>query len=403
MTADNCRNGQVKGVIPHSPSAKDELNTRILALLDATRSSSGTNFVEAGIPATGSDAAQALEVDHEASRHLPESLNVEAPYQTSAGPTASTSSTSSSGAPHPGDSRPLDSNNSRLEIASEQNSRPQPASELIVPTNSSTGSTKFSTRSTPQQDWTRKQRESERQQKEECERIKAQIQHDHAERRQLEELRRRPSITQTSHNASNLAGSTSRRANSSDVRIQVRTFEGSTFRSIFPKTATISSRVRPWIESTAPQRTPYNLKIILTPLPNRTIEAAEEEMSLEDLDLVGSCNLVMVPVKGFVESYAPTGSGLIGSAVCSGYSLLGSLVGSLVGGVRSVLGFGLIPAEQRAPSRPQESLSKPAVGQVRIRTLADQRTEAQRDHHHFYNGNQLNFEPRRDEEGEMER
>ncbi len=89
--------------------------------------------------------------------------------------------------------------------------------------------------------------------------------------------------------------------NSSEVRIQVRTFEGSTLRSSFPRTATIATHVRPWIDSNAEHKTPYNLKIILTPLPTRTVEAAEEEKSLDDLDIIGSCTLVMVPVKGFVE------------------------------------------------------------------------------------------------------
>jgi hypothetical protein len=116
------------------------------------------------------------------------------------------------------------------------------------------------------------------------------------------------------------------------------------------------------------------------------------------LDIINSCTLVMVPVRGFVESYAPPGSGIIGSAVSGGYNLLSGSVGAVFGGVRSVLGFGQVTAETPTPSAPVEALSRPPIGQVRVRTLADQRTDAQRKDHQFYNGNQLNFEPRKDEE-----
>lgn len=242
------------------------------------------------------------------------------------------------------------------------------------------------------------QRERERQQRAERERIKAQIKYDHDERRRLDELRRQPAVDLTIPDTRNSAQSPSRCPDYSVVRLQVRTFEGSTFHSTFPKSATISTEVRAWIDVTARESTPYNLKIILAPQPNRTFEAAEEEKSLEDLDIIGSCTLVMVPVKGFVESYAPSRPGIVGSAFSGGYNLVSGSVGALLGGVRSVLGFGQVTSEPSAPSAPEDSPSQAPAGHVRVRTLADQRMEAQKKDQQFYNGNQLNFQPRKDDE-----
>ncbi len=382
----------MKGVIPHTPSTKDQLKTRILAVFRPPQSASGANddSVISAVPG--------LSVDHEAASHVatgspqPGRLDRTLPAPTPITPITPSSEASDH------EHEPMSADNTEVESVSGLNAGPQPTCGKAAPSKSPTKSTKSLTNSTPQQDWTRMQRERQRQQLEERERIKAQIKHDHAERRRLEELRRQPAFDPTAHDADHPAESTSRRLKSSEIRIQVRTFEGSTLRSTFPRNATISTQVRPWIDSTAEQTTPYNLKIILVPRPNHTIEAAEEEKSLDDLDIIGSCTLVMVPVKGFVESYAPSGSGIIGSAVSGGYNLFSGSVGAVFGGVRTVLGFGQVASEPQAPSEPEAASSNPPPGQVRVRTLADQRIEAQTKAHQFYNGNQLNFEPRKDDE-----
>lgn len=304
-------------------------------------------------------------------------------------PTPTSSSTPSSSTSEDGQQQPLASHDTRIEESSEQvpggqtSSDSQNASESKLPPG----------KSTPQQNWARMQRERERRQREERERIKAQIRHDHAERRRGEEIRRQSGDDPTINDHS-----TKKPSSSSEVRIQVRTFDGSTFRSTFPKGATIGDQIRPWIDSSIEQTAPYTLKIILTPRPNKTIEAAEEGKSLEDLEIVGSCTLVMNPVKEYVESYAPTGSDTVGSAVSGGYNLLSSSVGAVFGGVRSMLGLGQTITPQGPLSAPQGPSSRPASGQVRVRTLADQRIEAQKEDQQFYNGNQLNFEPRKDDD-----
>ncbi|KAF7512347.1 hypothetical protein GJ744_001915 [Endocarpon pusillum] len=392
------QNGTMKGMIPHLPSTKDQLKARILPLLGLQQVSPEAGVIDAGRSATAAVAGS--EIDNGTTSHATEGSSTSGALDRSVPvPTPATPSTPSTEGPCREESRPSGADKEQTEIASGQHPESPRITESTVPTKSSGDTKKSPVKSISQQDWAARQRERERQQREERERIKAQIRHDHAERRRLEELRRQPAVNLTFHDANNPAVSNARRLKSGEIRIQVRTFEGSTLRSSFPKTATIATHVRPWIDLTAKQKTPYNLKIILTPLPTRTIEAAEEEQSLDDLDITGSCTLVMVPVKGFVDSYAPPGSGIIGSTVSGGYSLLNGSIGAVIGGVRSVLGFGQVTAEQQpAPSSSEETVSRPSSGEVRVRTLADQRDEAQKKNQQFYNGNHLNFIPRGDSE-----
>ena len=256
-------------------------------------------------------------------------------------------------------------------------------------------------------DYIKMQREREQKQRDERERIKAQIKADREERRRLDDMRK--GIVDSSPNSStNASTSTPSSAQNrrKEVRVQVRTFDGSTLRSTFQPSATLSANIRPWIDDESGINTPYNLKLILTPLPNHNIEAAEEEQELSVLGIVGSCTLVMVPVKGYVESY--TGSspgGLIGSAVSGGFSLVTGTAGAVFGGVKSILGYSTSQAESSASSTPASAdngdQNQQEPSKVRVRTLADQRAEtaAKRRDHQLYNGNQLNFEPKKDGDG----
>lgn len=387
----------MKGVIPHTPAMNDQLKTRMLALLGPAQPLSDTKFAEDDDSVTAADEAP-LSEHGSTSNVIPGSLQPESFERSLSVPTPITPHTPPCGVDDSENQQQLENDN--IENGSDHGQHPAPpaASETTALVEGSPRPKNPSEKPDQRQNWRGVQRERERQQQVERERIKAQIQHDHAERRRLNELRRQPAIDLTAHDAGNLAESSSRRPTSSEVRIQVRTFEGSTIRSAFGKTATISSQVRPWIDSTTQQSNPYNLKIILAPQPNRTIEAAEEEKSLEDLDLVGSCTLVMVPVKGLVESYGPSGSGMIGSAVSGGYNLLSGSIGAVLGGVQSVLGFGQVSSEVPVQAAPEGRSTSPPTGQVRVRTLADQRIEAQKKDQQFYNGNQLNFESRKDKE-----
>jgi hypothetical protein len=95
----------------------------------------------------------------------------------------------------------------------------------------------------------------------------------------------------------------------SQYRLQVRLFDGRSIRSSFTPTQTIRGDVRPWLdEHMEDDHRPYNLKHILTPLPNRTLSVAEESQTLRDLSLGSTANLVMVPVQTYTTAYAAAGS-----------------------------------------------------------------------------------------------
>ncbi|KAE8342902.1 hypothetical protein BDV24DRAFT_129947 [Aspergillus arachidicola] len=189
-------------------------------------------------------------------------------------------------------------------------------------------------------------------------------------------------------------------------RLQVRLFDGSSIRSSFSPWQTIRGDVRPWIDSQpGDEKRPYNLKHILTPLPNRTLTIAEEEQTLAELGLGSTANLVMVPINTYTEAYSATGSSLPARAVSSAYGLVSSAVGTATGLVGSFFGYGqptqtpsaTPQASTSSPSASGDGASRPRPSASRgpiIRTLRDQRNE--QNDSQFYNGNQLNFEPRQD-------
>ena len=270
-------------------------------------------------------------------------------------------------------------------------------------------------------DYIRLQKEREQKQRDERERIKAQIKADREERRRQEEIRKMNDAagnTSATSDSPETAATTTTNAKKNDVRIQVRTFDGSTLRTILPSASTINENVRPWIDASADNTVPYNLKLILTPLPNKNIEASEEEFPLSDLGIKGSCTMVMVPVKGYVESYTgTTPTGLIGSAVSGGYGLISGTAGAVIGGVKTFLGIGgAAPQGQQGQTQTADAPSGTAgsggqtVGaqsqrNMRVRTLADQRvadSEERRGDQQFYNGNALNFAPNRGDDDDAQ-
>ena len=250
--------------------------------------------------------------------------------------------------------------------------------------------------------WTRMQKERQAKDREARERVKASIAADREERRRLNSIQ-----TQNERIADMEAEEAAKRSRPStgDVRVQVRTFDGSTLRDTFRHDSTLGKDVRSWIDERTGATMPYNLKLILTPLPNRNIEASEEEQSLSDLGIRGSCTLVMVAVKGYVESYTgQTSGGLVSNAFSGGYSLVTGTAGALFGGVKYVLGYGGSEQEQTASNEEVNTSSVAGQGpKLKVRTLADQRMEQMNrrgPNSQLYNGNQLNFEPNKDDEDE---
>ncbi|KAI9689214.1 MAG: hypothetical protein M1822_000952 [Bathelium mastoideum] len=200
--------------------------------------------------------------------------------------------------------------------------------------------------------------------------------------------------------------------------VQVRLFDGSTIRTRFdsPTTQTLVA-VRKWVDlqlqsadgvkpSSIP---PYTFKQILTPQPNRTLEVGEEEKTLQELDLAPTATLVLVPVQGYTDAYANSGvSGWLSwlYGMVAGAFLF--LVNALRGMMRMIGGADVANA-QRSPIALRESRDTQREGAekkddgrsaLKLKTLHD--TKDGEDDRQFYNGNQLNFEPRPEDEDQKD-
>ncbi|KAL6233560.1 hypothetical protein BDW75DRAFT_185408 [Aspergillus navahoensis] len=179
----------------------------------------------------------------------------------------------------------------------------------------------------------------------------------------------------------------------SQYRLQVRLFDGSSVRSTFSPLHTIREDVRPWLDNQLEEKRPYNLKLIMTPLPNRTLTIAEEEQALRELIRGSTATFVMVPIKTYIEAYSESGS-LPVRAVSSAYGLVTSVVGGAVGYIGSFIGSSQSRASSSQSASPQSSEPHASVDATRrprqwganIRTLGDERDGRDRQ---FYNGNQV--------------
>lgn len=90
--------------------------------------------------------------------------------------------------------------------------------------------------------------------------------------------------------------------------LQVRLFDGSTIRSRFSSDETLKD-VRRWVDETRGDgREPYTFKVLLTPLPSRKIDVAEEDRSLRSLDLTPSATLILVRVPRYTAAHAAAGA-----------------------------------------------------------------------------------------------
>jgi hypothetical protein len=277
-------------------------------------------------------------------------------------------------------------------------------------------------------------RRKKREDAEELARIKARIEADKAARRIEAELRKAEREKEKNKDApraldtSRPVPASSRGTRSKTVALNVRLFDGRTIRSTFPRSATLQTDVRSWVDTefgklaqddeniNHKQLPPYFFRHILAPAPSRELSAGDEAVELGDIDLAPSATLVLVPVKGYTDAYSGGTGGVIAGAatgiVGSAFGLLTSTVGYVGSTIGSVIGYGAQPDQggdgggsdnhgaggRTMGSRPTGEPSHDPVldqatsGGMRVRTLADQR--ARDVPQQFYNGNQLSTEPR---------
>ncbi|KAK2758053.1 hypothetical protein FQN54_004459 [Arachnomyces sp. PD_36] len=269
--------------------------------------------------------------------------------------------------------------------------------------------------------WREEQRKIAQQKEEEKRRIQERIEQDKKERKQETEEKRKEvhkKATATMRPPSLQPMST---LTPQPVRLQIRLIDGTSIRNSFAPEKTIHDDVRPWIDQ---QRTdggdPYRLKQVMAPHPNRVFTTEEESKPLSDLQLSTNANMVIIPLRGPASISSTDSSSAIANGAFSGYNFLLRLIMGSIGLIAWFLGFRQAPdatsgaTTQSTPqSTPQSTQQTPGVqlsatasgsggrarsSGVNFRTLADQRREEEDEQ--FYNGNQLNFQPRGPDEDE---
>ncbi|TDZ31574.1 UBX domain-containing protein 4 [Colletotrichum spinosum] len=175
--------------------------------------------------------------------------------------------------------------------------------------------------------------------------------------------------------------------------LQVRLLDGSTIRSRFPSSKKLGADVRKWVDEqrTDGTKAPYRFKVVLAPLPSRTIDDTEENKSLADLGLSPSSTLVLAPVGAHVSAYEGSSfSEQVFKFLLMPLALLQWLWG-LVAGVFSGLGS----SRSRQDEGAAEAVTVREQRKGKISQFAN--PDDRRGDQHLYNGNSLNFEPRPDE------
>jgi len=215
-------------------------------------------------------------------------------------------------------------------------------------------------------------------------RILKRVEDDKAQRREKEAERKRLVAEQSRKHEqvekpAVMHSSTSR--SSTECALQVRLFDGSTIRSRFSASGSLTTDVRPWIQGKQGGDTPFTFKHVLTPLPNKTIETSEEEKSLRELGLTPNATLILVPVATYTSAYQP--SGIVGSVASTGYGLVSSGFGAVSGLLGSVLGGGSAasPTEQpkQEPTSGGRTTSRPATKDIK------------KEERQYYNGNSVSL------------
>jgi hypothetical protein len=267
-------------------------------------------------------------------------------------------------------------------------------------------------------DWMAQQKQRNDEAKQERQRILAQIQADKEERRARSQ-KGPPSMPPESPLPPSADAASRRMMGAGGMcSLQIRLFDGSSIKGRFEPSATLATVVRDWIKTTTAEQgntnaadIPFTFKQLVPPQPSRSIEISEEHQSLVELGLIPSATLVLAPVAGYTEAYSGhAGRGYISAALHMTYGLASGATGLLGSALSYVPGFGgpEPPADSSSTPTSHESSTVsldgssdgPGSSKLRMKTLADQRAEAQRQDKspEFYNGNSSAFEGRKNED-----
>ncbi|KAI9848527.1 MAG: hypothetical protein M1837_007196 [Sclerophora amabilis] len=287
-----------------------------------------------------------------------------------------------------------------------QSSTPTAASSEAPSTTTNTAT------ATATQTYAQQQRKRVQDARSERERILRLVEADKAQRRQKAETQRR--LHQEAISSQNPTPDSDTKPlfsiGASSCALQVRLLTGTTLRNHFPDPheSTLRSAVRPWIDSSRTDGDePYTFKEIKSPLPNRAIEITEEDQSLAELGLTPNATLVMVPVARAGKVAAAYDRSLAREPWGRwAFGVLIRTVAGVLGSVANLVGLGEPPESFASNSAGAATTDGSSTG-VKIRTLHDAPPETETERaareakglsrdRQFYNGNQLNFEPRKD-------
>ena len=289
---------------------------------------------------------------------------------------------------------------------------PNPAESRSTPTASSVTSTHRL-----QETYALRQARQKREANQERERVRALIEADKRERKARDEQRRQEAREALKQEQREVNDASERRALDQQMRsaqagssLQVRLLDGTTVRQRFNATDTLHLAVRKYIDQhRTDEPLPYTFKLILTPQPSRALDDADEGHTLGDLGLVPSASLALVPVRNFTEAYRASGSkGFVRGAPLLLYGYFMTLCAIVSAFVQRLFGQNVRRTSQPSPPSPQaattgveDSSAQPANSKIRIKTLHDQ-ADGTQDDQQLYNGNTLNFEPKKKDNEDVE-
>lgn len=189
--------------------------------------------------------------------------------------------------------------------------------------------------------------------------------------------------------------------------LQVRLFDGSTIRRRFSSAETLGD-VRRWVdEARGDGRAAYTFKVLLTPLPSKRIDVAEEGKSLQALDLAPSSTLILVPVpKQHAAAYGSAAAAAPGQQGNAFQRLIAYVLAIVTGFFSAVVTFFSTlfstNGPQAAPepaaaaaaaiSRTSQSEARAGAGPTRRggrRIAGLEHSDERRNDQQFYNGNSV--------------
>lgn len=195
---------------------------------------------------------------------------------------------------------------------------------------------------------------------------------------------------------------------SAHCSIQVRLFDSSTIRSRFSSDETLKD-VRQWVDETRRDgREPYIFKVLLTPLPSRTIDGAEEEQSLQALGLAPSSTLILLRTPKYATAYKSSASAapvsdaqgnMFQRFIAYVLAIVTGFFGTIAAFFSTLFSLSGPPAvPEPEPAASQTTQSQTGAGRPqnppRRRIAGLDRVDERRNDQQFYNGNSVSVNPR---------